>query len=145
VLQVGGTLEGCQGHIAQVKQHPVLQGSDIDFKLEQSGGTPNDMCRVESGFHTLTVREVAELVTLGPRASGRAKLQNTGMHLSPAEFHSHLLELQGTACRSSNDTAGAVLIDARNVYESNIGRFQVVRALLQRVSCRERRYPRTSE
>lgn len=117
----------------------MLQGSDIDFKLEESGGTPNETCRVESGFHTLTVREVEELVTLGPRASGRAKWQNTGTHLSPTDFHARLLKAQDTVCRSSDGTMGLVLIDARNAYESNIGRFQVVRARVLHALCYERR------
>jgi predicted sulfurtransferase len=133
---VGGSIDDCHQHIAQVEQHPVLQGSDIDFKLAESGGTPNDMCRMESGFSRLTVREVEELVTLGPQASGRAKLKNVGKHLTPVEFHALLVQAQeGTCHRHSSSTTcscdqvqpGPVLIDARNVYESNIGRFQVVR------------------
>ena len=103
--------------------HPLLRGGDVDFKISESHGTPNESCKVESGFDTLSVRVVEELVTLGPRARGKAIAANTAPHLAPAEFHDELVAAQGKA------PGGAVLLDVRNVYESRIGRFEVVRAL----------------
>jgi predicted sulfurtransferase len=56
-----------------------------------------------------------ELVTLGPRAEGRASASSAGIHLTPTEFHERL---------GAFDTEKPpVLLDVRNVYESEIGHF----------------------
>lgn len=120
-LQVGGTYTDCKAHISAVKQHPVLQGGDIDFKLSHSNGAANEDCRKESAFDTLVVRQVDELVTLGPRAQGHAHVCNGGAHLTPQAFHEAL-----AACDTSQQDT--VILDARNIYESRIGRFEVVRS-----------------
>lgn len=67
-----------------------------------------------------------ELVTLGPLAQGRADAAtNAGEHLSPQQFH-QLLQEAGDDGGSGKET---VLIDARNIYETSIGHFEVVRHL----------------
>ena len=95
-----------------------------------------------------------ELVTLGPLAEGRADPSNSGIHLTPAEFHDMLLRAAGearlsSASSSSVDTrhaqsappevpasssestqlgsreSGTVIVDCRNLYETSIGHFEV--------------------
>lgn len=119
-LQVGGSWSACQRHIDAVKGHPLLRGHDIDFKLTLSPGPANQDCQTESAFDTLLLRQVDELVTLGPRARGQAHLRNGGQHVTPEVFHNCLQQHQA-------GNADVVLLDARNIYESRIGYFQAVR------------------
>ena len=100
-----------------VQQHPDLRGTHIDFKLSTSHGAANQDCTRDAGFDTLVVRQVAELITLGPRAQHCARVHNGGQHVSPCQFHDLL----------SSADSGTVLLDARNAYESDIGRFEKVR------------------
>ena len=119
-MQVGGCLGSCLAHINAAKEHQALQGADIDFKLSTSQGPVNAACERESGFDKLVVRQVAELVTLGPRAQGCASVGNTAHHLTPQEFHDQLQRADGS---------NTVLLDARNIYESRIGCFSQVHLL----------------
>eukprot|EP00892_Ulva_mutabilis_P007461 jgi/Ulvmu1/5087/UM021_0104.1 len=113
---VGGTRQSCEKHIMAVCAHEVLQGADIDFKLSKSQGAANHTCREESGFTGLAVRQCQELVTLGERANGLADISNAGTKLSPEGFHAAITEF---------DPASTILMDVRNVYESDIGFFNV--------------------
>lgn len=99
-----------------IRSHPTLRGDDIDFKLSASPGAVNAHCTRDAGFDGLVVRQVAELITLGPRAQHCAHVRNGGEHVSPQRFHEML----------ASGVRDIVLLDARNVYESNIGRFQQV-------------------
>jgi len=74
-----------------------------------------------------------ELVSLGAAAWSKADpLTNGGRHLTPREFHTLLLEAaaaasgdDGSGCTGAADDAGVkpiVLVDARNAYETEIGR-----------------------
>jgi hypothetical protein len=73
----------------------VLAGSDIEFKLAPSPGARNAAARQETGFGSLTVKLVQELVTLGPRAVGVADPARHGAaHLSPQEFHAMLQQVR---------------------------------------------------
>jgi hypothetical protein len=78
-----------------------------------------------------------ELVSLGPAARSRADpFMNGGRHLAPREFHRLLLEAAGSgggggggggAAAADEDGGGSekkpiVLVDARNAYETEIGR-----------------------
>jgi hypothetical protein len=118
-LQVGGSWTACQRHIDAVKEHALLRGHDIDFKLTRTTGPANQDCQTESAFDTLLVRKVEELVTFGPRARGQAHLRNGGQHVTPEVFHDWLKQ------HKSGNT-DVVLLDARNIYESRIGYFQAV-------------------
>ena len=95
--------------------------ASIDWKLAVVA--PHEL------FPALSVRTVAELVTLRPHApvsplasgaDGRAA------HLSPRAFHAML------EAGAEDDTRPLLLLDARNGYESAIGRFEApaVRTLL---------------
>ncbi|GIL76485.1 hypothetical protein Vretifemale_6158 [Volvox reticuliferus] len=81
--QVGGSMSALQAHVAAVTEHPLLRGSDIDFKLAASGGPRNEVTRSETKMDRLV-----ELVTLGPLARHRADPRaNTAPHLTPEQFH----------------------------------------------------------
>ncbi len=73
-------------------------------------------------------------MSLGPLAEGRADPSAHGApHLSPRDFHAHLLRASGSQGAQHDGGGGgepqaAVLVDARNVYETRIGHFDVVRA-----------------
>lgn len=56
-------------------------------------------------------------VTLGDRAHGQSDPSNAGTKLSPQRFH---------AAITAFDAGDTVLMDVRNVYESDIGYFHVV-------------------
>jgi len=109
---IGGKMAGLHVHMQTMKDHPILQGSDIDFKLSVSNGAQNESCLRESGMDKLAIFIKKELCTLGVQFA--EKNPAGGTHLSPAEFHNALGD-------SAQDT---VLIDCRNVYESNIGHFE---------------------
>ncbi|CAB1109228.1 unnamed protein product [Ectocarpus sp. CCAP 1310/34] len=66
---LGGSLAALRRHIGSVEAHAALQGHDIDFKLASSRGARNSQAAQESGFTTLSVKEVKEVVTLGTRVS----------------------------------------------------------------------------
>lgn len=71
-----------------------------------------------------------ELVTLGPLAQGRADAAaNAGEHLSPQQFHEMLQQATGARAGSGGSSKEVVLIDARNIYETSIGHFDVVSCL----------------
>jgi predicted sulfurtransferase len=125
--QIGGRHDDCERHIHAVKDHPLLHGTNIDFKLSSSSGPVNQCCQEESAFDTLMVRQVDELVTLGPKAAGRANVSNTGQHLSPEAFHEQLQQVQGRQ--------DVVLLDARNIYETRIGSFASVRRIQSNAAC----------
>ncbi|GLI64783.1 hypothetical protein VaNZ11_008187 [Volvox africanus] len=91
-VTVGGSMSALQAHAAAVTAHPLLRGSDIDFKLATSGGPRNEVTRSETKMDRLVVRLCEELVTLGPLARHRADPRaSTAPHLTPEQFH-QLLE-----------------------------------------------------
>lgn len=89
---------------------------------------------VRRRISTLTRCHAQELVTLGPLAEGKADPNNAGMHLSPEEFHTMALESASESVTSSGQGvgrdaggSGTVLLDCRNLYETRIGHFDLVR------------------
>jgi predicted sulfurtransferase len=120
---IGGPRARLLQHIRDVRSHPVLSGGGggpaIDFKLAASGGPRTEAAAAATNFHRLSVALRRELVTLGPAAAGRADpLSNGAPLLSAAEFHAEL------AAAAAGDGPPVALIDARNVYETAIGRFE---------------------
>ncbi|CAM9981067.1 unnamed protein product, partial [Choristocarpus tenellus] len=83
---LGGKQEALQQHIVDVCAHPVIQGSDIDFKLSDSPGARNKKASVESGFTGLSVKAVKEVVSLGEQGKGLSP-RHGAPHVSPLEFH----------------------------------------------------------
>ncbi|CBN74575.1 conserved unknown protein [Ectocarpus siliculosus] len=88
---LGGSLAALRRHIGSVEAHVALRGHDIDFKLASSRGARNSQAAQESGFTTLSVKAVKEVVTLGTRGAGLSHLEG-GRHVSPQEFHRLLQE-----------------------------------------------------
>ncbi|KAK4339754.1 hypothetical protein RND71_041216 [Anisodus tanguticus] len=136
---VGGKLSALEEHIAAMKLNSLFEGTD--FKLASCYEPSNDRVAKECGFTSLSIRTVNvwaigidpaqqserlhELVTLSSCPLPRSpEISNAGKHLSASEFHSVLHNVgnsQDKLIPSSN--RGTVLIDARNLFETRIGKF----------------------
>ncbi|CAM9815405.1 unnamed protein product, partial [Hapterophycus canaliculatus] len=95
---LGGSLAALREHIGGVATHAILRGGDIDFKLSASRGARNSQAALESGFTTLSVKAVKEVVSLGERGAGLSHLRG-GRHVSPQEFHRLLQAQEDIAAR----------------------------------------------
>ncbi|XP_030959772.1 rhodanese-like domain-containing protein 6 [Quercus lobata] len=124
-VTVGGKLSSLEKHIAAVKSNALFEGTD--FKLATCDHPVDDKVAKECGFTSLSIRIVKELVTLSSDPLLKSpEISNAGRHLSAAEFHS---ALQGTGPLLEKDSPTCnedlVLLDARNLYETRIGKFHV--------------------
>ncbi|KAF5463304.1 hypothetical protein F2P56_019226 [Juglans regia] len=122
-VTVGGKLSLLEKHIAAVMSNILFEGTD--FKLATCDHPLNDKVAKECGFTSLSIRVVKDLVTLSSQPMLKSpEISNAGTHLSAVDFHSalqsagKLLEKESPA-----DTEGLVLLDARNLYETRIGKF----------------------
>ena len=111
-----GKKSALEHHMKLVRSHKSLEGLDIDFKLAKASSKESSLVTTQTKFDGLTIRICKELVTLGPMAE-LTSLSNTGIHLAPSEFHEALLE--------ASSKGVAVLLDARNLYETRLGHFEV--------------------
>lgn len=93
---VAGTPEACNAYIAYMDAHPLFAG--IEYKVDTAEVMP---------FPRLRVKVRPEIVTLGVDIDPT----ETAPRLSPDEFHTLI------------QRGDVVLFDARNNYESAIGRF----------------------
>ncbi|KAG5525479.1 hypothetical protein RHGRI_031956 [Rhododendron griersonianum] len=123
-VTVGGKLSSLEKHIAAVSSNSLFDGTD--FKLASCRRPANDKVAQECGFTSLSIRVVKELVTFSCHPLLKSPdVSNAGSHLSAAEFHSVIqhagkfLEKEGP-----DDHKKLVLLDARNLYETRIGKFQ---------------------
>ncbi|GAQ88930.1 hypothetical protein KFL_004700120 [Klebsormidium nitens] len=123
-VTIGGSTVALEEHIEQVCSHPSLGSCDFKVAHCVEPLLANPVLVQECGFESLSVRAVKEVVSLGNVAS-HATSAVAGTHLSPTDFHQHLL---AAATRQAEDvgrpSGGVVVLDARNVYETRIGRFQ---------------------
>lgn len=123
-VTVGGKLAALEKHVEDVKLNSLFEGTD--FKLASCDSPSNEKIAKECGFTSLSVRVVKELVTLSsqPLLESPA-ISNAGRHLSAAEFHS-VLHSAGNNLESEGQSGGKplILLDARNVYETRIGKFK---------------------
>uniref|UniRef100_A0A2P2LGP6 Uncharacterized protein MANES_08G110000 n=2 Tax=Rhizophora mucronata TaxID=61149 RepID=A0A2P2LGP6_RHIMU len=124
-VTVGGQLSSLEKHVAAVKTFSLFEGTD--FKLATSHYPLDDKVARECGFTSLSIRIVKELVTFSPDSQLKSPdIANAGTHLSPVEFHS-LLQSTGQLVEKESpaltDNKGLVLLDARNIYETRIGKF----------------------
>ncbi|KAL1341394.1 hypothetical protein HN51_027865 [Arachis hypogaea] len=117
-VTVGGKLSCLESHIEALKAKDcVFEGTD--FKLATCDEPLNDRVAEECGFTSLSIRIVEELVTLSSHPLLKSpEISNAGRHLSASEFHS---SLQNADQKSQGN--GLVLLDARNLYETRIGKF----------------------
>lgn len=124
-VTIGGKLSSLEKHIEAVKAISLFEGTD--FKLASCHFPLNDKVAHECGFTSLSIRIVKELVTLSPYPLVKAPdVSNAGRHLSAVEFHS-LLQSAGKLVDKESlvDDKGLVLLDARNLYETRIGKFDM--------------------
>ncbi|CAN1141526.1 Rhodanese-like domain-containing protein 6 [Linum perenne] len=127
-VTIGGKLSCLEKHIVALKSlHPCFQ-QGTDFKLASCNFPPfNDhLVARECGFTSLSIRIVKELVTFSSSPLlNPPDISNAGTHLSASEFHSLLHSATASdkhnLCDSSKDI---VLLDARNLYETRIGKFE---------------------
>ncbi|OMO86291.1 hypothetical protein CCACVL1_09688 [Corchorus capsularis] len=122
-VTVGGSLSALEKHIEAVKSTALFHGTD--FKLASCHHPSNDKVALECGFTSLSIRVVKELVTFSSYPLLKApEVSNAGKHLSAAEFHS-VLQSAGQLMEngSPTDDNQLVLLDARNLYETRIGKF----------------------
>ncbi|RYQ89895.1 hypothetical protein Ahy_B09g096283 isoform D [Arachis hypogaea] len=111
-VTVGGKLSCLESHIEALKAKDcVFEGTD--FKLATCDEPLNDRVAEECGFTSLSIRIVEELVTLSSHPLLKSpEISNAGRHLSACYFLDQ--KSQGN---------GLVLLDARNLYETRIGKF----------------------
>lgn len=99
---VSGTTEATEAYIAAL--HADALTADIVFKIDPAEGHV---------FPKLSVKFRPEIVTLGlPGEADIDPTELTGERLSPREFHAAMQD------------PDAVLIDGRNLYEAELGRFK---------------------
>ncbi len=91
-------LEAFKGFL---EQDEMLRGVPLKFALDDDG----------KSFFTLTIKAKAKLVADGLR-DGEVDLTQIGKHLSAAEFNESLAE------------QNPIIVDMRNCYESEVGRFE---------------------
>ncbi|KAF3453082.1 hypothetical protein FNV43_RR03516 [Rhamnella rubrinervis] len=122
-VTVGGKLCSLKKHIAAVESNNLFGGTD--FKIAACRSPLNDKVAEECGFTSLSIRVVKELVTLSSNPLIKSPaISNAGKHLSAVEFHSvlqkagHILDND-----SSIHNKDLILLDARNLYETRIGKF----------------------
>ncbi|XP_010553714.1 PREDICTED: rhodanese-like domain-containing protein 6 [Tarenaya hassleriana] len=123
-VTVGGRLAALEEHIDALKLNPLFEGTD--FKLASCHHPLNNKVAQECGFTSLSIRVVEELVTFSPCPLLKSpEISNAGKHLSAAEFHS-VLQNAGKLLdgNSGDDNKELILLDARNLYETRIGKFE---------------------
>ncbi|RLN30566.1 rhodanese-like domain-containing protein 6 [Panicum miliaceum] len=123
---LGGRMMALEKHIAEMSSNTLFEGTD--FKLASCEDPVDERVARECGFTSLSVRVVKELVTLCSNPmSAPPEISSAGRHLSAAEFHSVLQNVAGTTLDAvaSAEKNEVVVVDARNVYETRIGKFNV--------------------
>ncbi|XP_071698353.1 rhodanese-like domain-containing protein 6 [Rutidosis leptorrhynchoides] len=114
-VTIGGKLSALKEHIACMSKNDLFERTD--FKLATCSEPINDKIAEECGFTTLSIRIVKELVTFSSHPLSKPpEVTNAGKHLSALEFHSILSEMDPASKK-------LVLLDARNLYETRIGKF----------------------
>nr|CAD1816874.1 unnamed protein product [Ananas comosus var. bracteatus] len=125
---VGGKMKSLEKHIAEMRSNAFFDGTD--FKLASCEHPKDDRVARECGFTSLSIRVVKELVTFRSNPLSKSpEISNAGRHLSAAEFHRVLHDV-GASLDSEDSLLKnqVVLLDARNVYETRIGKFQTPNA-----------------
>jgi predicted sulfurtransferase len=99
---VGGTDEQCQEYIAAMNNHELFGG--IDFKTATGSS---------ESFPKLKISIKNEIVRLGVDPTS-VTVKDTGIHLTPDQAHELL----------SNRPDNLIILDTRNDYEWEVGRFE---------------------
>ncbi|KAG8363929.1 hypothetical protein BUALT_Bualt19G0073500 [Buddleja alternifolia] len=123
-VTVGGRLDALEKHIEVMKSNALFEGTD--FKLASCLEPVDNQVAKECGFTSLSIRIVKELVTLNSQPLLKSpEISNAGRHLSAAEFHSVLQDAGKCQEQNSGSNKKLVLLDARNLYETRIGKFDI--------------------
>ncbi|XP_062203297.1 rhodanese-like domain-containing protein 6 isoform X2 [Phragmites australis] len=123
---LGGRMTALEKHVAEMNSNTLFEGTD--FKLASCDDPVDERVARECGFTSLSVRVVKELVTLCSNPTlAPPGISSAGIHLSAMEFHSVLQSIAGTSLDADApaDKNEVVVLDARNVYETRIGKFNV--------------------
>jgi UPF0176 protein len=97
---VSGTAEACQAYMDELSADPRFHG--IEFKVDEAD---------QHAFKALHVRIRPEIITLGKPLSTPVH-ERTGPYLQPAEW------------KEMMEREDVVVLDGRNAYESELGRFK---------------------
>ncbi|XP_039400404.1 thiosulfate sulfurtransferase/rhodanese-like domain-containing protein 2 isoform X2 [Mauremys reevesii] len=110
---VGGSKVATSLYIEAMLSHPLFKTilCREDFKSSAGGAH----C-----FPDLRVGVFEEIVPMGINPN-KVSYKETGIHLSPEEFHKEVEKYLSQAPQAQSDT---ILLDCRNFYESKIGHFQ---------------------
>ncbi|GJN35210.1 hypothetical protein PR202_gb23959 [Eleusine coracana subsp. coracana] len=123
---LGGRMAALEKHIVEMSSNSLFEGTD--FKLASCEDPVDERVARECGFTSLSVRVVKELVTLCSNPTlAPPEISSAGRHLSAAEFHSVLQNVAQTSldAEAPLEKNEVVVLDARNVYETRIGKFNV--------------------
>nr|XP_033772960.1 thiosulfate sulfurtransferase/rhodanese-like domain-containing protein 2 isoform X2 [Geotrypetes seraphini] len=110
---IGGSKIATTLYIEAVLSHPLFKSNLCreDFKTSEGGAH----C-----FPDLRIGVFQEIVPMGIN-SDHISYKETGIHLSPEEFHKEVEKYLSMTDQLKSDT---ILLDCRNFYESKIGKFQ---------------------
>uniref|UniRef100_A0A8B9J1P5 Thiosulfate sulfurtransferase/rhodanese-like domain-containing protein 2 n=1 Tax=Amazona collaria TaxID=241587 RepID=A0A8B9J1P5_9PSIT len=110
---VGGSKVATNLYIEAMLSHPLFK--DILYQEDFKSSAGGAHC-----FRDLRVGVFKEIVPMGidPKI---VSYKETGIHLSPQEFHKEVEHYLSQASLGQSDT---ILLDCRNFYESKIGHFQ---------------------
>ncbi|XP_021772439.1 rhodanese-like domain-containing protein 6 [Chenopodium quinoa] len=125
-VTIGGKLSLLHNHIAALLDSYGGFFEGTDFKLASCDEPLSMEVAKECGFTSLSIRIVKELVTLSSNPLIKTpSISNAGRHLSALEFHS-VLQNSGELLKEESpiDFKKLVLLDARNLYETRIGKFE---------------------
>ena len=109
-VNLSGTRANIEAYCAELLAWREGTLGKIDFKLAPTS--------VSQEFRGLKVWKTKEVVALGAYVNPDG---DTGRHLAPSEFHQILSE----AFEGKRPRGSVVLLDARNLYETRLGRFEV--------------------
>ncbi|KAL9234902.1 hypothetical protein vseg_009717 [Gypsophila vaccaria] len=125
-VTVGGDFASLEQHIAALLRRYGDVFGGTDFKLASVDEAVDAEVAKECGFTSLSVRIVKELVTLCANSTAKPpSISCAGRHLSAVDFHS-VLQSSGEVLKDEAPVNfnKVVLVDARNLYETRIGKFE---------------------
>ena len=103
---VAGPTAACDEYVSEMSRHALFGGIDWKRSVGPSDGS--------NPFPALKVSLEEEIVSSGPAMKSVDPCKG-GLHLTPQEFHDALRDM---------DPSETALLDVRNHYEVNIGRFE---------------------
>ena len=98
---LSGTREACESYMEAMHEDPLTAA--MTFKIDEEQGHV---------FPKLSVKARSEIVTLGLGSEDLSPNEMTGKHLTPAEWKERMAD------------PNAVILDARNDYEFDLGHFK---------------------